>query len=1247
MNASFFLSSRIFTGSIKIFAIPAISLTLLMSGGCSDREAEGSYTQAATSTDDSATRQELVVEASNSSTDKPVDANATNSQIPGYARQSGWSEVQGITVNEQGMLIRAGQEKSSDTSKTDDKTIITNLGKADVADHLVTALSVVDGIVSLDYLAEAGAHAEAYIMGRYAIKLTPSTAVNTLPLGAIGPNFDKWGTLERKGETWGSYPPYDSFEPEIYKTSEWNRLVIRYRAPRYDEGFNKAELPLILEVKLNGSIVQRNVRPESVSPAASDHNEGPNGPFAIKSAAGAIAVRDIEFLPADYSTVAFDEDARSTNESGLVDIVQAGKTLFQNNGCGECHAVENNYSAVKSGPSLYGVFQKEPIDHNIVSGEHEYTIKADSAYLKKSIRAPEYQLAIYSTGSKTGQAYMPIMPRYTKQLLSDKDILAIEAYLLTRNAPDRAGPAVSLQTSAGPEIYDPLADPFQFLVLDRVRMQRGPMAGLSARAVHIGMPSGINYSFDPRTLAIEKLWQGGFLETSGEFTNRGGQGFQPGYESVQINLAQESIANANSVALVAPLDRQKQRIDLSIASPLFKEKIGMDRLLTSALSLEEELATIDAQFKGYRRDSRSDVAAPEFILRVHNNHFNVSHEFRESAEQAQVQYVVSGELKDVQHFAVNPKFAKGALVSQGTLQNNIWTLQKGQVKAASLTLSLPLSAQSWRPDQDELNKRMAVAKQSAPFSFADQPLIVQESNADMPAGYEVESWRSPRDQAGREQLFEALGLDQSEGGTIFLSTRSAGVWAINNERWVPFAEGLNDSLGVLVEEPSADEKPAADEEPSASKPPSANQKLSTANTSGAAYASVVAGQKPELTRIRDVNGDGIADEYLTLYDKFSYVGNYHTFMHGPERDEQGNYWFALNLAHADDDMIFKNGALVMGTYGGYLGWAIRVLENTDGTIQGEPFAYGLRSPASLGKAPDGQLWYADNQGDMVGTSKFFILKEDTFYGHTAGLVDLPGRTKDSSDITWNAMIDKKVEAQVLIPQNIVANSPGNPVWDQTSGAFGVSAGQMIFGDQTQSSLHRVVLDEVDGQIQGAVIPWMSGFESGIMRPLFLQDQSLLLGQTGRGWNAKGGQVAALQRVRYKPNAGSPDPQIKAVRAQTKGFVVDMDQKLMNVNDVKISVASWVYLDSPGYGSDELGRHEANVSDISLDDSGKSIQFTLDKVSFDAINLRNSSGQPGSETGRVFEIKLDLAQGQQLKAYYTAHRFPNSAAPVTR
>jgi hypothetical protein len=312
----------------------------------------------------------------------------------------------------------------------------------------------------------------------------------------------------------------------------------------------------------------------------------------------------------------------------------------------------------------------------------------------------------------------------------------------------------------------------------------------------------------------------------------------------------------------------------------------------------------------------------------------------------------------------------------------------------------------------------------------------------------------------------------------------------------------------------------------------------------------------------------------------------------------------------------------------------------------ELFANGLRSPASLGVGPDGRVWYTDNQGDFVATSKMFELRRDVFYGHPAGLVDLPGMTPASPEIQYDRVADQRAKATVLFPHNRVANSPGNPAWDLTKGKFGPYAGQLLIGDQTQSNLLRVVVQDVDGQEQGSVMPFFEGLESGVMRPVFLPDGSLLLGQTGRGWQAKGGKVASLQHVRW--DGKTVVPGIVAMKATDQGFRIELTQPLGNgvseaILQSALKMESWTYRDAPEYGSPELALRDEQFRGITVSADRKSIDLVLTTLEQPQVHPR--------QTARVYHVRLtpgtlfDTATPKPLDAYYTLYRFP--AAGKTR
>ncbi|MBC8024965.1 MAG: c-type cytochrome [Steroidobacteraceae bacterium] len=966
---------------------------------------------------------------------------------------------------------------------------------------------------------------------------------------------------------------------------EWQHVAVRFRAPRFDAGGNKIQNALQLDVSV-GAETLRNVVIPKYSEQPHFNWEDSGGPTVIEIGKGTFELRNFLHERADFAEVEPpSKTGAETNEGQLVDSVALGKKAFEAVGCNACHLIDASDGSAGSGPNLFGLFGVEPRTREIVEGDegHRFQIKASREYLQRSVRTPAAQLAVAEGGTNKGNAYLPVMPAFTKDVVSDEQIAYIGDYLATLNEPLARGPVMKLVKLAPAVSYDPMTDNLQWLVGDTVRVQRGPMGGVSARSIHVGNPDGVNYTFDPRILAIAKIWQGGFLDMAGELKNRGGNGLALGYESRELDFGKHEY-------LLAPLDTRGRAIDFSFKEGKFGDLSSHRAALYSKADHADMIAAAKAQFLGYSRDSRDPLAAPIFRYQVGENVIEIQTKISSNGD---VEISVHGALKQPQTFAMNPALLKNAITTTGSLRDDVWSVPAGETHAV-LRGSMNVAASAWRPAQTRYGYRRA-------------PITKEAASAKLPTGYSIENLYPPKDNYGREQLFEALGLSQSGDGTVVVATRTAGIWRLVSGEWRLFAEGLFDCLGVVAEDQRG--------------------------------LTVVASQKAELTRISDTNGDGVADKYETLFDAHSYHGNYHSYMHGPVRGKDGAYYIALNLAADGGNSTYNANGKYMGSWGGYSGWAIRV----EGVNRYQLFASGLRSPAGLGASPDGRLWFLDNQGEYVGTSKMFELKKGRFYSHPVSLIDLPGMTPDSPEIAWENWIDRREKAAVLFPHNRVANSPGSPAWIPKS-AFGAFAGQIVVGDQTQSNLLRVVLQEVDGVQQASVVPFFEGLESGVMRPLFLQDGSLLLGQTGRGWQAKGGKVTALQQVRW--DGITVAPQIVAMLASPQGFHLDLTQPLREKTTEQtlraaMSLESWTYRDAPDYGSDELDVHAEDVASISLSVDRRRISVRLASTVQRKVHLQQSA--------RVYRATLkgpalfDGAAPTDLSAYYTLYRFPEKPA----
>lgn len=868
-----------------------------------------------------------------------------------------------------------------------------------------------------------------------------------------------------------------------------------------------------------------------------------------------------------------------------INAVAEGKKAFETYGCMVCHVVSKDDKSLRTGPSLYGLFVNEPREREVAvagSGDRK-KVKADKDYYLKSVRTSWDVFAISEDGENKGQAYPAAMPQYTKEVISDEAIEHIFHYLRSLADEGQAGPAVVKMQKKAEQQKSLLEDVNEVLVTKRTRVFRAPISKSSGRALHVGLPNGMNYTFDSQTLSVRNIWGGGLLNLAEERKGRGHPNSRRG-RGAQTFIEGEGI--------LRPLSAGGEPIDFEFKEPDVKDHKSIEKWLWEDRDFSELLASMDANFHGYRLESSS--GDPIFRFRVGKNFINQGVTF---SQDGRLEIAVRGNLKTAQSFKVDETGLSDLKVEGGKLANGVWTLSAGNETSGKLTASL----------KGGLVARPFLGRDE---NWAPQPLVrntnkAGRQNLELPAGYSLENWESPVDLYGRNQLFEPTGIAVAKDGTIVVATRTAGVWRIRDDKWTLFAEGTYECLGVWIEDDKGDK--------------------------------FVVMQKPELTRMADTNGDGRADLIETVCDDYGFHGNYHEYAHGPVRDAEGNYYFSLNLSHGGSERVsWRAGGPFMGSMGGYRGWACRV--TPEGKF--EPYAWGLRSPAGIGVDPEGRLWYAENQGEYVGSSKVVPLEKGGFYGHLSGLVTLPGKMKpDSPELKFDHWKGKIRKGAVWLPHGKLANSPGNPVWDVTGGKFGVYQGQMYIGDQTLSTLLRVSTEKVKGADQGCVIPFARGMASGVMRPVFLPDGSLLVGQTGRGWGARGGQQASLQRIIYDGKTVAAD--FATMKGAKNGFVVHFTQPIadgLNEDALKgkLKVRSWFYTNTGRYGSPEHDRR---------DDVIERVRLAADRKS--ALVIVQNFGEGDKWLDRIYLIEVPDTTGvfgsgaawKRLEGYFTLRAIP--------
>lgn len=485
------------------------------------------------------------------------------------------------------------------------------------------------------------------------------------------------------------------------------------------------------------------------------------------------------------------------------------------------------------------------------------------------------------------------------------------------------------------------------------------------------------------------------------------------------------------------------------------------------------------------------------------------------------------------------------------------------------------------------SKTFAALAASAAGLCAQQPSVI-------PAGYTVETIETPKGRA-----FGVGGMSFAADGTLYVSTREGQVWTRRGDSWQLFADGLHEPLGLLVDQKTGQ---------------------------------VFCVQRPELTELIDENGDGKADRFRTVCDAWGLTDNYHEYAYGLVRDADGNFYGSLNTtlswpgwAGSDKWDVARVHDCKMGRAAKYRGWSWRI--TPEGAF--EPWSSGLRSPAGIGLGKNGELLCTDNQGDWVATSCLFVMDRGDFHGHPSSLTDHPDYAgKDLNAIPVEKYGQLRRAPAVWFPHGDLANSPGEPLLDDTQGRFGPFVGQLFCGDQTRSNVFRIVLERVNGRYQGCAINFVDHTQSGIVRARFANDGSLWVGQTGRGWGSRGPAKFGLQRIVWD---GLTVPfEMSRVAVANDGFDVHFTRPADSAAAGEASryvVERWRYKHYPGYGSPKLDKGRVEVQKVAVDANGRVVRLQLPL-----------------EVGFVYHLQVDVpgAGGAALAnrdAWYTLHAVP--------
>jgi hypothetical protein len=434
-------------------------------------------------------------------------------------------------------------------------------------------------------------------------------------------------------------------------------------------------------------------------------------------------------------------------------------------------------------------------------------------------------------------------------------------------------------------------------------------------------------------------------------------------------------------------------------------------------------------------------------------------------------------------------------------------------------------------------------------------------------------------------VLEVGGMDWMPDGSLMMCTRRGEVWNYHpeTEAWTRFASGLHEPLGLL---------------------------------SGDKPGEIYVLQRPELSRITDTDGDGVAEKFEIFGQGWGYTGNYHEYAFGLVRDEEGSFYGALGLGFFPGFAPFEPKWCSHGDVP-WRGWLFKI------TKDGEyiPLNPGCREPNSVGRSPDGEIFVTDNQGSYVPSGVLNHAEEGAFLGHPDGLM-FDERHPEAASYDIEKLNALRKRPALYLPYREMGASCTAPTWDTTGGKFGPFAGDVLIGDINTPMINRGSLELVDGQYQGAAYHFINdaALGGGSNRLLFDEQGRLWVGQTARGW-------ASGHGLRVIEWSGESALNYEEISLTEDGFQIRWTQAVDPETISRLKISSWVCEYTKNYGSGRLDRRDHAILSASLGEDALTATFVVEGLEADRLVEFQSEG-----------VRTPDGQGLEFpKAWYTLNR----------
>ncbi len=341
--------------------------------------------------------------------------------------------------------------------------------------------------------------------------------------------------------------------------------------------------------------------------------------------------------------------------------------------------------------------------------------------------------------------------------------------------------------------------------------------------------------------------------------------------------------------------------------------------------------------------------------------------------------------------------------------------------------------------------------------------------------------------------------------------------------------------------------------------------------------------KDGITRLHDLNGDGVADWY-------------ENFSNAMAQSIETREWASSMVADPDGGFyVAKFGALDMGpeTSSPKSLMGFRSASHHDGSVlkvsadgrSVTPFATGFRGPY-LGIHPEeGWLTGSDQQGHYMPSTPIMLIRKGDYYGvpATAHRDPIP---ETAPPIAW-------------IPHSQDRSGVGQ-VW-VTSSEMGPLNGQLLHLSYGRPGLFQVKIDSGSTVVQGGVNVIPGSYPAPTMKGKVNPGDGLVYYTGFSLWGHNSETLSALHRLRY---TGKDNFMPRDYKVREGGIVLRFDQELDPAAAQDIAayqVKRWNYQRTQKYGSGHykldgtVGEENLPVLEAVLSDDGKAVFLIVPQI----------------------------------------------------